>query len=425
MANSPLTMQYFSFMTWLRASKCLLVVCGTLLPFFPVHAQEVTPSFLFRPHCEEGDGFGGGLGGIPNIPPIINPGTGNCFDYPIRDPQTRETEVLSTGDILDVDLYVDNADGLSFQRVRAWIVYDPNVLEGVRIDLAPDFSLPTPGENDFFPNEGYVKIGASAAGELSGGKTVVARIQFRVLDVSVGSTVLSFFDAQSGADSRTGVFVGVPGTETNLLSLDPSQLFVRLNAGAEAFVTDTDEDLSSGDLSDSAPPVEDSPEPIPEVPEIFTLLQVQNLRATTEGSAVFLTWDPLPSAKLIGHNVYYGTVSSQYTQRRSLDAATHSTTIRNLPVGSAYYFAVRGVNGSNEETAYSQEVAVSVSNPGSSTAPLQGQLPQGQLPQGTGKSPSLSGSTGMPSSLTLLLVASTIVGMTFAFRRQFFVVHSS
>lgn len=103
---------------------------------------------------------------------------------------------------------------------------------------------------------------------------------------------------------------------------------------------------------------------------VFNLLQVLGLRVTTDGSSVFLVWDHLPSSELAGYNVYYGTVSGQYIQRRSVDKAANSLTIRALPVGTTYYFAVRAVNAAGEETVFSQEVGVSVGNPRTSTAPF-------------------------------------------------------
>ncbi|OGJ53876.1 hypothetical protein A3D11_04165 [Candidatus Peribacteria bacterium RIFCSPHIGHO2_02_FULL_49_16] len=383
-------------MTWPRSNFALiqknaLLLCISVMCFpTPAFSQETAPFLLLRPHCEEGEEL--------------------CPDFAIRDPQTRETDTLSMGDILDIDLVIKNPAGTSFQRVRAWIAYNPEVLEGIRIDLSPEFSLPTPGENNFFSEEGYIKIGASADQELRKNTVIVARMQFRVKGTSAKNTLLTFFDSQHGAQSHTGIFSGMAETENTILDTDPGHLFVHVT-GEDPSITqpmEKQEDVIMEKTSVPKEPLE----------SVFSSLQVQNLRVTTEGSAVFLAWDPLPAAELIGYNLYYGTVSGQYTQKRSNDTASTSTTIRGLPTGELYYFAIRGAKNTVEETAYSQEVAVQVGSPASATSPLTGQLPQGETAQVVRKTPGISGDTGLPSGVLLLITASAITGMAFAFRRQ-------
>ncbi len=148
---------------------------------------------------------------------------------------------------------------------------------------------------------------------------------------------------------------------------------------------------------------------------VFTMLQVQGARVTTEGSSVFLAWDTLPSSEIIGYNVYYGTTMGSYIQRRGVDKSATSITIRALPVATTYYFAVRGVNAAGKETDFSQEVAVSVGNPRTSTSPLNANSLPTNTPTTNGD---ISGQTGTSTVLIAFLLISALTGTMLAFRRQ-------
>lgn len=393
----------------------------SLLPS-PAVAQENGPTLLLRPHCEQGKNLPSPLGVIPDIPPLINIGSGRCTLFPAVDPLTRETPILDVGETLDMDLIIQNPLHQEIHRVRAWIAYDPIILEGLTVSLSESFPLPSPSEADFSPEEGYVTIHVSTD---TGGHTeetlVVARIQMRVISTPNSSTILSFYDAGTLAENHTNIFRGSGLLEQSVLN--PSslgQLQVRLQRETPKERPATPP-ANNGSLPD---PVQPSPSlPIPPPPpadqptEIFTLLQVQNLRATTEGSSVFLAWDPLPSAQLIGYNLYYGTVSGEYVQRRSMDSAMTSATLRSLPQNSQYFFALRGVSDTQTETAFSQEVAMTVGNPDSSSAPLHGNI-VGRERTISRHARTLAGSTGTPSLLLIVVLGSACVGTALACRRQ-------
>ncbi|MDD5469476.1 MAG: fibronectin type III domain-containing protein [Candidatus Peribacteraceae bacterium] len=153
----------------------------------------------------------------------------------------------------------------------------------------------------------------------------------------------------------------------------------------------------------------------------FSLLQVRNPRVTSEGDTAFLKWDDLRSSMLKAYNVYYGATSGQYIQRKTIPGTTANVTIRNLPEGTTYYFAIRAVDMNDEETAFSQEVAVEIGNPTTSTAPLIASI----LTDAPGENPfarqdvgDLPGSTGTGSTLAILLLISAVIGTIFASRRQ-------
>jgi len=152
----------------------------------------------------------------------------------------------------------------------------------------------------------------------------------------------------------------------------------------------------------------------------FSLLQVRNLRATTDESAVYLGWDSLQSSQLKAYNIYYGTTSGQYIQRKTVEGSMQSLVLRPLPNGTQYYFAIRAVNTADEESAFSQEIGVVVGNPSTSTAPLA--LGSSGLSQYEGNlfanRGSVPGETGVPTVLALFFLTSAIIGTIFAAKRQ-------
>ncbi len=148
----------------------------------------------------------------------------------------------------------------------------------------------------------------------------------------------------------------------------------------------------------------------------FGLLQVQNLRVTTKDTSAFLGWDPLNSSQLKVYNIYYGTTPGQYIQRKTVEKSMNSLTIHNLPTGTTYYFAVRAVSEQNEESAFSNEVYVTIGNPASSSAPLM--MDQGVAANLSQDAGTVQGNTGIPSPLVFLILSSAIIGTAFASRRQ-------
>ena len=162
----------------------------------------------------------------------------------------------------------------------------------------------------------------------------------------------------------------------------------------------------------------------------FSQQQVQGLQVSTEGTSVFLAWEKLPLPEIAGYNVYYGTVSGQYIQRRSVERDATSITLKSFPQGLTYYFAIRGVNASGQESDYSQEVAIKIGDPDTSTSPLTANIVRvpGQNPQNpTGGVPPaitprtdgrVAGATGVADTIYLLVIASAAIGTVFAFRRQ-------
>jgi hypothetical protein len=448
----------------LRAVHAFVLVAAVSAPF-PASAASTDTVLELRPHCDKSDTevqnvFGGPFGG--DIPGIMTETDGShCTSYLVADPLHRETELKKIGDELDMDLVIVNPQLKSISRVRGWIAYDPTILQGISVELQPTFGVPTPGESDFDVENGLIKIGASSQTPSSAAVIKVARIKMKVISTPSKSTVLSFDDVTGSVDSHSAAIVTTGGQEANVLPSALGSLVVRLDApvahpaasgaglstgsaastggassasqqsqiGNTVIPTASSEGGASSQASVDMPASRGSATSVamssaasfPTSNTAFTLLQVQNLRATTEGTAVFLAWDALQSPELTGYNVYYGTTSGKYIQRRSIDNSTTTLTVRGLLEGTTYYFAVRGVNAKNQETQFSREVGIKVGSPETSTSPLSASAitekgPKGKTPKTGG---TISGESGPSSVLLVFFVICAGVGTLFAFRRQF------
>ena len=204
---------------------------------------------------------------------------------------------------------------------------------------------------------------------------------------------------------------------------------IDLTEDGEACVENADCE-SNNCVEDICTPVVEPPEPEePEEPiqrTAFALLQTRNIRVTTEGSSVFLAWDDLNASSLKAYNIYYGTTTGRYIQRKTVDGSMKNLVLRGLPLGATYYFAIRAVNDEDEESAFSQEVAVEIGNADTSTSPLvenaiveiQGptENPIGDLTGGGAIS--VPGETGTSSTMALLFILCAVVGTIVASKRQ-------
>ncbi len=382
----------------------LASIATLLIPDIGI-ADSTGGQLLLRPHCELEQ-------------------QEQCPQYLAEDPKTLQTPPLKVGDTLDLDVVYLNTTAVPVQRVRAWIAYDSAVFEGKTVSVLKALPLTTPGETDFAPQDGYIKIQATHPTRASTDPIIpVARIQLTVKSIPAGSsTALSFYDVKTGIDGHTFAAKSNQPTEQNLLAPEQSALRVYLQGTPTnaASSTATTEIASSANAASSvaAPPAAATTSSEPAA-TTFPLLQVQNLTVTTEGSAIFLAWDALRSSELQGYNVYYGTKSGQYVQRKSVAADATSLALRGLPLDAVYYLAVRGVSRSNQESAFSQEVGVKVGDPATSTSPMRG-MPKGapKNPVKNGTTTTVPGEAGLPSLLILVLVASAFAGTLAAFRRQ-------
>lgn len=410
----------------------LAVIATLLLPY--AHAQSETSTSLqyeLRPHCEdyfEESTFGGP---VPAFGGTLDPPTSKCATFAVADPLHVETSTMQVGDILDIDLVIHNPGKLPVQRFRAWVIYDPTLLEGQEVTVSEDFPSPTPGEVGFVADEGYIKLSGTSNEPVTDELIPVGRMRLKVLSVEKSTTPMAFYDVSGTPESKSGIYQTLPTGEENMLSQEPGSLIVRLgsasanttsesssesSAASSSEVSSAVSSMSSSEASSVASESSSSLHTAPtSAPSVFTMLQVQGLRVTTDGSSAFLAWDALPSTELTNYNVYYGKKSGEYIQRRTVDKSATSLTIRALPIGATYYFAVRGLNASNQETEFSQEAAVVIGSPWTSTSPLTGSV---QTPT-PGNNGAVAGSTGAPTVLLLLALVSAAIGTITAVRRQY------
>lgn len=441
----------FAQFSVLRRSAARAAIASMMLVLVaPLSAEAAgNARYELHPHCEGNDELKNVFGGpFPNVDFFTKLTEGTCRSFEVRDPQSRQTSALKTGDVIEMDLVLHNPDKKPISRYRAWVAYDASVLEGMNVELSPRFPTPTPGENTFSSSEGYLKLSGTADSPISDESILIARIKMKVLTPRSEGTPITFFDVSDTSESKTGAFQKDGSQESSVLATNPGYLYVRFadfsggstggdggntvggNGGATAGGGTTGDtggstagstagssggSTAGGTTSQASSASQTSSKTTITPSTVFTMLQVQGLRVTTEGSSVFLAWDALPSSELVGYNVYYGTTSGRYIQRRGVDKDATTLTLRALPVGVTYYFAVRGVNAENQETEFSQEVGISVGNPATSTSPLVGSTRPTPTP---GTNGSVAGDTGVSSTLLILLFVSAVTGTFVAFRRQ-------
>lgn len=527
------------------ARGALLAAAGLTLVLYPLlsHAANKDVSISFRPPCGQEIVYEDGLfGPIPKVDGMVQLGTGRCPNqFTARDPSTLEIDPQRLGDEFAFDIFLSNPSKQPIERARAWLQYDPNVLEGVSIQLSQFFPDATPGETDFDPIRGFAMIEGAARDALKNAIDPLpfARVKFRVKATPENGTPISFHDVQPGGHTSVSLTEG--GILQELLDTLPGSLFV-------PFLQDEDSGDGNGDGDDNGngggngdgsgggngdgngngddgsgggnvgiggrcsedsdcvsnkcvvgicipsgagdggnggntgggngngsgtdplgggsasstpssggngPGGQNGNGPSGNGGEnstgrlqrtAFSLLQVRNLRATTEGSSLFLAWDPLNSPDLKAYNVYYGTTSGRYIQRKTIGKDLSSVILRNLPLDTKYFLAVRAVSNADEESAFSQEVTIVVGDPDSSSAPLRpgqddtvapenpfaGMLPDlgnpgdlGGNGSGSGDEFAVPGDTGAGTTMTIILIMTAIVGSVLAFRRQSIVLPRS
>lgn len=357
---------------------------------------------FLRPHCEQTD---------QTLCPV--------FD--VQDPATLITPKLNAGQSLDMDVVLWNPTLEAISKIRIWISYDAETLEGSTIVVTPLLPTVTPGEADFVALSGYAKIAAAAepGKEPADALLPVARLTFAVKPgVTVAGTPLSFYDQRSSTDGHTFVStVRSPGQ--NLLMAPLGTLLVQFSNPVAPASSSAAASVNSSSVASS--PASTS----------FATIQVQNVRTGTKDQLLYVTWDGLNHPRLQGYNVYFGTLQGRYLQRRSVSLAARGTIIRDLPAGKTYYVAVRGVDDGNRETAFSAEASVEIGNPATASSPIIGALAaieDGMVQEIAPPNPvehpvrpleaGVPGKAGSPSGFLLLLLGSAAVGTLLAVRRQ-------
>lgn len=427
-------------------SNCLVVVAIVLLLTTPrVFAATPDVGIRFRPHCSASQAPQNEVELAPRSPTRpakpwrSGEGEVGCQEFPLYDPETLITHGVQAGDILDIDIVLTNPSRQPLQSVQSWVEYDPDVLKGVEVRIVDQFPLVAPGEQAFSSEKGLVKLGASnVAGGMQEPEAVFARVKFQVLSQSADPVLIRFHEFNLlGQEGRTKVLLIEEGRTVNVLKTRPKDLLLFFGEGVPPTLLPPSPSPQPSPAPQPGPSPTPSPIPTPLPDDGFSRLQPQNLRVMTGDDRVYLLWDPLTDSRVAGYNVYYGTVSGRYVQRRTVSRDVSGVTIRGLPLGKRYYFAVAAFDRSERESQFGYEVAVTVGDPESSTAPLSLSLGQGPpfgvegfasddaedlsaslLREGQGRVP---GETGMPLwVLSFFLIGGALVSsvLTFHLKRR-------
>ncbi|MCK5018441.1 MAG: hypothetical protein KAS32_15385 [Candidatus Peribacteraceae bacterium] len=424
-------------------------------------------SIVVRPHCEISEsGSGNTLPSIYEEYGYVSLYNDDCVDFFVEDPQTLKTAELKIGDEIDMDIVIRNPSKQPLSHGRTWLSYDPTVLEGISMDISREYENVTPGESDFDTRNGYVMIEASTETPISDENIVFARIKFKVNSIPPTGTPISFYDPQNGGHTAVStleeteyiyVLSEPPGSlhvtfssevennssEENESSSEDSNVESSENSSDENFdsLFDSSSEDSGGTSSantleenqesssysssedNTASDIEEEIRPPNLNKTAFSLIQIRNVRATTEGSSLYIGWDSLKHSSLKAYNIYYGTTSGRYIQRKTISEKMDSLILRSLPIGTAYFVAIRAVADNDEESAFSQEVSVKIGDPSTATSPLiPGSTdigPEGVNPlEGSVIYSEVPGETGIPSILSFTLIIAAIAGTLIAVRRQ-------
>ena len=400
----------------------VLLLVGALTPLTAL--ADEAPSLALEPHCAEQD-------------------RSACPFFAVADAEHMATNSMAGGDLLDIDVVLTHDAAQKIRTIRSWLKYDPQALEVRSVELAAALAEPIPDEQSFDATLGLVKIGGGTTGDLPGGRVALARVTFRVIDSSK-NTEISFSGFQPDGLGQTAINTSSEMVHHDgglseppcigglicqkkmvaLLVIQPSALSILLAPPVDAAAPPMDAPPADPPAEmNQPPPAQANPTPDPSAASSFSLLQIQGLRITSHESSIFLGWQELRSSELAGYNVYYGTVSGKYMQRRSIPSASTSLVLRDLEPGTTYFASVRGFNANNQESVFSQEVSVTVGNPESSSSPLIAEA-QTETPAIEGNpiekhgGTEINGSTGSGDSIFVFAALSALIGTGFALSRQ-------
>ena len=263
------------------------------------------------------------------------------------------------GDEFDVDITLKNLGLQNVISVRSWLEYNANVLDAVSVDTDDSpFTLSAPGETEIDTGQGFVKLGRSnVSGGFAQAEAKVATVRFKVKTPYAIATVIEAYDYQISELGHTSVNIVDQAFPINILSEEPDALVINLNPGAQPYM---DQEVIT-----AFPPTDVTVTGF----GFANLQRPQNLQVNTGPGYVDLKWDSSDELELVGYNIYYGKTSGMYTRRRTVGRLSQYR-LDGLNNNEVYYFALTAYDSQSRESDYSDEVAIIINQPLSSTSPF-------------------------------------------------------
>ena len=238
-----------------------------------------------------------------------------------------------------VDLNVINPSNQQIASVQSWLEFDSSKIKWVNIDTSSSpFDFVIPWESNFEWN--MVKIWRSTLWwNTSQEKIFVARLTFEVI---AAGWEISFYDYRSNDTGHVSVQVLDNWFPVNTLSWKPKSL-----------------SLSTVWTSWGATPATWD--------EVVNVERPSWVSLTTDDSSITIRWNKVEWAK--SYYLYYWNISWRYLQRREV-GNVGIYKFEWLEKSRQYFLAITAISVSNNESDYSDEVAVIVWNPMSATSLL-------------------------------------------------------
>lgn len=132
------------------------------------------------------------------------------------------------GDEVIVKVNLDNANRHPITSVQTWLSYNPDQLEGVRVNAVnSSFPLAAPYKSDFDPVNGLVMIGRSNPNPVSDASIFVAEIVFK--PKAEGSLMLDAYDYKNTIEGHMSANVLLDGIPFNILKKPESPALIIKN----------------------------------------------------------------------------------------------------------------------------------------------------------------------------------------------------
>ncbi len=319
------------------------------------HESEL--HYAFMKHCEAPP---------PGATPAPSPNSAQPTPEPCE-PETpfdeqKDAYVFSdftSDEAVDIDLYIKNPRLEMVTSMRAKLKFDPTKLNIMSLDTdQSDFPLAAPGENDIDIDNGTITIGRSlTGGSLSNEEFFVGTISMMPY---TNDAMLEFLNYQNTELGDTGVYFTSGISLENRLTSPPKPLV--FGNGSPQQTSSPTPTPDGGNIGGEVTPI---PTPIQFPSEDGAFSRPVGLRIQTdEPGNVRLVWPIAEDPPVRGYYLYYGQKSGFYLRRRDV-GRTNFAVFPDLNRNEKYFFAITAYNAADNETDYSDEVFVTVGQPGS------------------------------------------------------------